>query len=130
MGAYQQTDFVRIEQIENPDNPPHAVSMSHVTSLCALFHMYGFYYSQGTLSVTFYHVLNAHDVTTSSTGGVTAGCHVLNNRAKRFFLDGRHLPQVMRQLHMGRDEGWIQQHILLRLIVHKDRVEISEAKAN
>lgn len=71
-----------------------------MTSLCALLHMYGTDYSRGTLSVTFHLAFSADYVTTPSTDGSKFGRQVLNNGAQVLLLDGRHLLEVMQQLHV------------------------------
>lgn len=51
---YHQTNlFVRSKQNEDPDILLRDSSLLHVTSLCALFRMYGFVSSRGKLSVSF-----------------------------------------------------------------------------
>lgn len=80
--AYEEEDlFVRNGQIENPDFLLRDASLSSVTLLLALFFMYVFDYSSGTLSVTLYPVMNADDVTTSSTSGMNVGRQALNSSA-------------------------------------------------
>lgn len=93
---------MRIELIEDPDIPLHDVSLVHVTlqhtSLCTFF-----YYSRGTLSVTFYLYVSAEDVSTRSAGGITVGREALNNGAEILFLVGRHRLEAMQKLHVEND---------------------------
>lgn len=47
---YHRTDlFARAEQIEDPHTPLRFASLSHLTSLGASFHMYGFDYFSSKL---------------------------------------------------------------------------------
>lgn len=87
---YHQTDlFLRNEQVKHPDIPLRDVILSHVTSLRALFRLYGFGYSRSTLSESSHHKVSMADVTTPSTCGMTVGRQVLNNDITVLFLDGR-----------------------------------------
>lgn len=119
---HQKILFVINEQIEDPDIPVHGVRLSHVTSPRASFCMYGFDFSRGPLSVMSHTWVCADDMTTSSTGGITAGRQVVNNGDKVLLLDGRHCLQVMRQLHVRSDVGRLQQHRVAHPIVMEARV--------
>lgn len=64
-----QTDlFVRVEQINDQRISLRDGSISHMTSLRALFYMYGFDYSRETTSLAFHPKVSCYDVTTPSTG--------------------------------------------------------------
>lgn len=72
--------------------------------------------------------VSASYTTTPSTGGRTVGRQVINNGAKFLWLHGRNRLETMWQQHVDGDVGWIQQIILVRLILWEGRVAISEAE--
>lgn len=77
-----------------------------MTSLRALFSMYCFDYSRGTLSVTFNPNSSAENVTKLWTDVITDSCEVLNNVANVHFIGTRDRLETMRQLyvlHAGMD---------------------------
>lgn len=126
---YDHKDLiVRIEQIEVPDIRLHDFSLSHMTLLRALYCICDFDYSSRTLSVPFYPGVSADNMSTPSTGGMTVRRQVLINDAKGLFLDGRQCLEAMRQLHVKGDIGWLQQHILVCVLLRDDSVVIDEAK--
>lgn len=129
VSEYHQTNlFVRIEQMEDPDIPLREDRLSHVTSLRPSFGMYGFDYFRGILLVTFHSRVTTDGMTTTSTCGMTVDRRVLSNSAKNSLLDGRHCLKAMRQLHVEHYVDWIEQHILICVIVREDKVAISKAK--
>lgn len=88
---YHQAEvFERTEQEDNLETPLRDVSLSHLSSSRATLRMYGFYYSRGTLSVTFFCGRSADNVTTTSTNGMAVGCRALNNGANVFLICGRY----------------------------------------
>lgn len=94
----------------------------------ASFLMDCFDYLRGTLSVTFYLTVSAKDVTMPSNGTTTVGHLVLDNSAKLLFLDGRHCLEAMRLMQVVANVRCIQHHVVFRLIVREDEIEISEAE--
>lgn len=90
--------------------------------------MYGYGYSRCSLSVACSPGVIADDVTTPSTGDMTALQYGLKNDAEVLSLDIHHRLQAMRQLYLEGDVRWLQQHVLLSAIVEEDIVTISEAK--
>lgn len=96
--------------------PLRYVRLFHVTILSASYRMYGFDYSGDALSVTFHPAVIVEYATTPFTGGMLLGRQVLNNGAKVLVLDGCHRLEAMRRLHVESSVGWIQRHILVRLI--------------
>lgn len=78
---------MKIELIEDPDIPLGEYSLPHVTSLRAMFCMYGLDYSCGILLVISYPEASAVDATTSSTGVVTVAHQNLNNGGNSLLLD-------------------------------------------
>lgn len=90
--------------------------------------MNGLQYSRGTLSAAFHPEVNADDVTTPSTVGMTAGGQVMNYGPKVFLLGGRHRLKAMAQLYVDGDRSWTEQLILIRLIFRKHWVAISEGE--
>lgn len=98
---YHQTiSSVRIVQIKNQDISFFDANLSAMTSVHAFLRMHGFDYSRGKLLMAFHIGVSADDLALSSIRGLTIVRHVMNNRAKVFFLDGCHLLQAMRQLHV------------------------------
>lgn len=90
--------------------------------------MYGFDYSCGTISLTIHYVTSAEDVSRHSTGVMAVDRQVLFYGKMVLFLEEcRHL-KVRQRLDLESDVNWIQQHILVRLIVREDKAVIGEAK--
>lgn len=101
---YHHADsFVEIWQIEDPEILLRNVSLSYVTSLYAAFHIYGFEYFHGTLSVTFQPERIPDDVTTLLISCMAAGPLVPNICAKVLLLNSGHYLDTMWQLHMEDD---------------------------
>lgn len=74
VSEYHQMDvFVRIEQVEDGTIPRRDASWSHVTSLHASLHTYGFHDRRPKLSVTFHLGVSAMNMTTSLTCRIKAG---------------------------------------------------------
>lgn len=71
--------------------------------------------------------VGADDVTIHATVSMTAGRQVLNNCEKVLLLNRRQRLEEMRQMRMQGDVGCIWQHILVCLIVRKDKVTTSKA---
>lgn len=69
--------------------------------------MYGFDYSDDTLSVPFQDGVSTENMSATQTSSITAGRQVLNNCEKGFLLDDRHCLEAMWQLHAEGDVGWI-----------------------
>lgn len=108
---------MRIEKIEDPDILLRDVSLSHISSLPALFCNYGFGYSRDTLLVTFHRGVCASNVTSPTTDGRTVGRQIMDNDENIFLLDGRHRLKAMQLLQVDSDLGYNQQYIQIFLIV-------------
>lgn len=120
---YDKVDlFVRIDHIEDLQTPQRDVSLLDVTLSRTPFHMYGFDYFRVTVSVTFHSEVCVDEVITPPSGGMTISRQFMNNGTMILLLDGLHRLKAMRQLHMDRDIGRVQQHIPVLLISREDRV--------
>lgn len=120
--------LMRINYNHYVDNPLHDATLTRVPSLRASLCMYGYGYYRETLSLTFHHRLRTVSVTSLSTCGVTAEWFSLNSSAKIVFPLGRHFLQVIRKLHVDRPLKWVQQHILVRIILREGTASIGGAK--
>lgn len=122
VSGYHQSDvFVWFEQIKDSDAPLRTVSLSHIFLLYHSLVTYGFDYSLSTLSTRAHSMMNSEDVTTPSTGVLAIGGHLLRNGLNVLLLVEHHDLQIRWQLHVEGDVSWIQQHILVCLIVREDR---------
>lgn len=106
-----------VKQKEKPNIPLCDVSLSHMTPLHSSFQKDGFDYFCGKLSVTFFPLVSADDMTALSTDSMTVGGHVLNSGAEILLLERRHRPEAMAQIKIESDVAWIQQQILVRVNV-------------
>lgn len=104
-------------QVEDAEVPLGDVCLPYVTLLHASFCVYGFDYSRSSLSSTLQPGVSNEDVSTTSTGGMSVGCQVLNHGVKVLLLDARHCLEAMQLMHVEGDVGWTQEHILICLIV-------------
>lgn len=120
--------FVSMELIEEQDIPIRNVSLLHLTSFRDSLLMYGFNYSNSTLSRTFHTGVSANDVTRLSTGGMTADRRILRNGESVLLIKGRHPLQWIRQLYMEADIAWREQHVLAHLKPRAKRVIINKAE--
>lgn len=100
LNDYHQADLsVRTGRIENLYILPRDASLTEVTSILASSDKHGLHYSRCTLSVIFHAGVSSRDVTTHSTGVLTAGIHILINCMKMILPDRcRHL-ESLRQFH-------------------------------
>lgn len=70
--------------------------------------------------------VGADDVKKPSNGGITVGSQVVNNHTKALLQDGGCHLESMQKLYVKRNVDWIQQRILVFLIIRRDGVAISE----
>lgn len=96
----RRSEFYIMKESEDLEIPLRDVSLSRVTSLRALFRMYGSDYSCVTLSVTVQTGISADDVTKTSTDRIIVGHQIPNNGKKLLVLDGRHRQDALRQLYV------------------------------
>lgn len=81
-----------------------------------------------------YYLVRSHNgvgmenMTTLSTGVITAGRAVLNNIGKFLVLGEHHCLETMQQLHIGGNLGWIQPHTMARFILRQAMIAISKAE--
>lgn len=104
------------------------VSISHVTSLRALFRMNGFDYSGGSLSVTLHYRTAIEKETSISAGSMPVGFQDRNKSAKVFLLDWHQRLDSMQQMEIERGLGRIQRHMLSFLLVRERRATIIDAE--
>lgn len=66
--------------------------------------------------MTFVPGVSVDDVNTTSTDRMIAGRPVLDNSTKSLLQEGLPRLEMMQQLHVKGDVGWIQQHTVVCLI--------------
>lgn len=83
---YQANLFLKLYYKEDPDIPLRDVSLSHVTSLLALFCMYGLDYSRPSVPVPIYPGMSGKELATASPGHIAVACHCPENVTKGLLL--------------------------------------------
>lgn len=102
-GQHFPNMVVAMKQIEYPEAPPHDFKLLQVSSLRALFRLYGIDLSSGLPFLTFHPVWSGNDETRLSTGSLTVNNYVLFKSANFLSLDEHYCLEAMQKRHRERD---------------------------